>query len=448
MRDIRHIKAAHAAILAEQRALLDKGTLTASDRKQYDQCASQLLGIKAELATAVAAQDAEKSEAARLFAGGSVDPNQAASQTGLAAAGLSSTSGHATAPTRPSGRRFADLFPTAAGQMDRWGSAGEYLAVVGHGLHDSRLRADSMQGGQGSSGGFAVPTQLLGSWLDASLESEIVRARATTWAMTSSTLDVPALDDLDRSGGDTAGMTLRFEGELATMSPQAARLRKLRLHARRGAILLEASNDLVSDAPSFEANISGAMIRALGFGLDEKFLFGDGSGGPLGALVSPAAIIVAKEAGQTAATILYENLLAMFARLAPGAVARSVWIANPSTIPQLASLSLTLGTAGSHVPVMTSADGAFTILTRPVIFTEKAKTLGAQSDISLADFSAYAIGLRKEATLDKSQHVGFARDVETYRLQIRVDGQPTISGPITPLNGPTMSPFVTLAERV
>lgn len=352
------------------------------------------------------------------------------------------------------GRQFADLFPAASAQMDGW-TSGEFLNVVARGLHDSRLRAhsiedirlDSNQESIPSSGGFAVPTQLFGSWLDASLENEIVRPRCTTWPMTTATLDVPALDDLTRSSGSIAGMKLTFAGELATGTPQVAKLRMLPLRARKGMLFLEASNELLADSPNFEANISAAMVRVLSFGLDERFLFGDGSTGPLGALASPAAIAVAAEGGQTANTVTYTNLVSMFARLAPGSVARSVWVANPTTIPQLSKLTITIGTGGSHIPVMTEANGQFTILTRPLIFSEKMKPLGQQGDIALCDFSAYAVGLRREASIDKSQAVGWTQDKETYRLIIRIDGQPTLSGPITPLNGDTLSPFVVLAAR-
>jgi HK97 family phage major capsid protein len=134
----------------------------------------------------------------------------------------------------------------------------------------------------------------------------------------------------------------------------------------------------------------------------------------------------------------------MFSRLTPGSVSRAIWVAHPSCIPDLSTLSIAVGTGGSAIPVMTSADGSFTIMTRPVVFTEKMKTLGNRADIALCDFTHYAVGLRRDASLDRSQHVGFLNDLQTYRLQIRIDGQPTISAPIQPLNGATLSPFVVL----
>ncbi len=428
-------------------ALRGKRALNDAERAEFlalGERREKLQDDKAENDTLLAAAETEN-ERERNWRGAMPDPDGDASRAAARRAGfhVDGAFTEASAIMRPRGQRFADLFPQAAAQSDGWDTAGEYLRVVGRGLHDARLRADSMHERQPSAGGFAVPVQLLGTWLDASLENEIVRSRCTTWPMTSEELGVPALDDLDRSDGSIGGMALRFEAELGTMTPQVARLRKINLIARRGAIFLEASNDLVSDAPSFETNISAAMIRVLGFGLDTRFLFGNGAGGPLGALVSPAAIVISRA---SASHVLYDDVLGMFARLTPGSVARSVWVANPMLIPELATLSVPIGTGGTAVSVMTQADGKFYVLTREVIFSEKMKALGTQGDIALCDFTSYAIGLRKEATLDKSQHVGFARDVETYRLQVRLDGQPTIQAPITPLNGSTLSPFVVLGD--
>ena len=70
-----------------------------------------------------------------------------------------------------------------------------------------------------------------------------------------------------------------------------------------------------------------------------------------------------------------------------------------------------------------------------------------KGDIILADFSSHAIGLRTEISLMISPHVRFTTDELTFRLRVRMDGQPLLSSAITPVNGDTLSPFVTLAAR-
>jgi len=51
--------------------------------------------------------------------------------------------------------------------------------------------------------------------------------------------------------------------------------------------------------------------------------------------------------------------------------------------------------------------GKFTLLGKEVLFTEKCPALGAKGDLILADLSQYAIGMRKEIALDRSNVPGW-----------------------------------------
>lgn len=427
--------------VAETRGMTDdERTSFVAIGQELDILRGQQAETMRELQTAEHANEAERRGEAMI------DSDAVAAQRALARAGISPGAAMletGTGRLRPCGPQAVQMFGAAAATLDGWESPGEYLRCVGRGLHDTRLRAESQSGAEPSLGGFLIPGQLWGEVLDSSLESEIVRPRASIFPMLGRDLDVACWDDLDRSGGTIANVELQFPGEGTSATPQVAKLRALKLHARKGMIFCEAPNELIADAPSFDRNLTALLARALSFGFDNRFLFGDGSTGPLGALVAPCTIVIARDA---AGDITYDDLVEMFSRMTPGSIPRSVWVASPSTIPKLATLSIVIGTSGSHVPVMTQADGRFYILTREVVFTEKAKALGTQSDISLCDLTSYAIGLRREASLDRSAHVGFQRDVETYRLQARLDGQPMLASAITPLNGSTLSPFVTLGD--
>ena len=230
-------------------------------------------------------------------------------------------------------------------------------------------------------------------------------------------------------------------------SAQTAKTRKIELVAKKLGLLTEASNELLSSGVSFRDQLEETITRALGWFLDDAFLNGTGAGQPLGVLNDPALIAVPKQGGQAADTIQYENVVDMFARLHPALVEDAVFVVNPTTIPQLLTMSLVIGTGGTHIPVMTEAGNGFRMLGRDVLLTEKLPTLGDEGDILLAAFSQYAVGLRAEMSLDRSQHVGFARDVETYRGILRGDGQGKWSGAYTPKTGSTLSWAVTLAAR-
>ncbi|MBI2834767.1 MAG: phage major capsid protein [Acidobacteria bacterium] len=354
---------------------------------------------------------------------------------------------------RPTGRRFVELFGgQVALSRDGWTSPDEFLATLHAGLADPRLRPASVPGVHatatgrvGADGGFSVPTEFVAQWLDASLESEIVRPRATVWPMTSATRKVPGWDVSDSSSTLFGAFTGQWVNEGAEITEQTPELMSLTLTACKLALVTQLSNELVADGLGYDEQLSRAIVKAAAWYLDLAFLRGTGAGQPLGVLNAPCLITVAAEGGQVASTIVYENLTKMFARQANKQ--NSIWVANSTAIPQLAALSIAIGTGGSHIPVLTGRDGSFEILTRPVVFTEKVPALGSVGDIGLYDFSQYAIGLRQDMSLDRSAHAGFTRDTSYYRGLLRADGQPTWESAYTPYAGDALSPFVTVAAR-
>jgi len=329
-------------------------------------------------------------------------------------------------------------------------SFNDYLKTVHSGRYDERLGGgfrNAMTEGVPSEGGFAVPEEFAAFLMDNSLEGEIVRPRAQVWPMKSEVRKIPAWDGNDHSSSLFGGLSGVWLAEGSTATRQQGKLRLMQLTANKLACFSQASNELLADGMNFEAQLGNAMIKSLSWSMDYAFINGDGVGKPLGMLNGPALITVSQESGQAAGTIVYENLIKMFARLAPQCIKNAVWLANPTTIPNLLTLSIPIGTAGSAIPVMSESNGQFKILTVPVIFTEKVPSLGNKGDISLVDWSQYAIGLRKEVSLDKSNAPGWTEDITDYRTIIRVDGQDTWDKPITPKNGDTLSWCITLEAR-
>jgi HK97 family phage major capsid protein len=174
-------------------------------------------------------------------------------------------------------------------------------------------------------------------------------------------------------------------------------------------------------------------------------------GEPLGALTStnPAIVAVTKETGQATGTIVWENIIKMYARMLPQSLGSAVWVASIDTFPELATMALSVGTGGSAVWLNNGAQGpAVTILGRPVIFTEKTALLGTQGDISFVDFSQYLIGDRQTMSAESSPHYKFGNDMTAFRFIERVDGRPWLQSAITPKNsGNTLSPYVQLGTR-
>lgn len=314
----------------------------------------------------------------------------------------------------------------------------DFLTIVHSGRADERLVKCSMVEGVPDLGGFSVPEEYASFLLDKSLESEIIRPRATVYPMHALTRKAPAFDNSDRSDGLFGGFSGQWLAEGETGVKQEGKLRLLTLTAKKLACFTQASNELLADGVGFEEQLGNALIKALGWFLDHSFINGTGNGQPLGILRDPALITIGKESNQPAGTITYNNVVAMFARLSPASFNNAIWIANSSTITQLLSLTMTIGTGGVHVPVLKEESGKFTLLGKQVIFTEKCPPLGAKGDLILADLSQYAIGMRKEISLDRSNVPGWLQDLSDFRIIARVDGKGMWEKPITPKNGNTM----------
>jgi len=310
-----------------------------------------------------------------------------------------------------------------------------------------RFRAQMVEG-VSSAGGFAVPEPLAAKWLDDSLPNEIIRPRATVWPMTAETRKVPGWDNSDQSSSFFGGFAMEFLSETGTGTKQTGKLRMVTLTARKGAIFVDISNELKEDGQGFESQLEMAIKKSLGLGMDYHFLQGSGAGQPLGILSADSVIQVAKETGQAADTLNFQNVSKMFARMYPAGRSRAVWIANETCIPQLMTgMTVAVGTGGSWVNVFKESNGNFTLLGRPVIFTPNLPVLGDAGDLIFCDLSQYAIGLRRDLRLEKSNIPGWTQDLMSYRVIARFDGMPTWDAAITPKNGDSLSWCVKLAAR-
>src|SRR6266700_1475078 len=199
---------------------------------------------------------------------------------------------------------------------------------------------------------------------------------------------------------------------------------------------------------------AGELMNPSGVPAPVSVMNETGAGTPEGFINSPASVQQAAEAGQTAGTIVWENIVKMYARMLPTSLKNAVWVAAIDTFPQLATMALSVGTGGGPVwiggPNQPGSDGPpVTILGRPVIFTEKAPALGTTGDINFVDLSYYLIGDRQAVAVAASEHAFFQNDQVAYRIIERVDGRPWLQSALTPHNGSanTLSAFVQLASR-
>jgi HK97 family phage major capsid protein len=209
---------------------------------------------------------------------------------------------------------------------------------------------------------------------------------------------------------------------------------------------------LLEDASALGKYLRMAFASEFGFLLDDAIINGTGAGQPLGIMNAGSMVQISKETGQAAGTIVYENILKMWARLIPSAMSDAVWLVNGNCFPQLGQMSLAVGSGGSAVYVPAGGASAApygTLLGRPVIPIEQCQSVGTTGDIILANFrKGYLLGEKGGMQSDMSIHVRFIYDESVFRFVLRLDGQPMLRAAITPFKGSdTVSHFVRIETR-
>lgn len=314
------------------------------------------------------------------------------------------------------GKTYQELFGKKDETLDDQGFATfeEFIAAVRE-KRDTRLK--TLTTGDDEGAGYLCPPAYAAKLLDQALESEIVRPRATLWPMTTSALKVPGKKITSHATSISGVIAYWIDEEGDKDKGADPAFRMIELVAKKLAAYTKSSDELVADSKIPIANLIGpAFVDAIQFQLDYDFFQGDGAGKPLGIVNSPCLIQVPAETGQ-GKTILWENLVNMWASLYPAGQNRSVWMASQSTIPQLLTLSQAIGTGGTHYwPALREAKtGGMTLLTRPIIWTEKLPLLGQLGDILLADISQYVIGMRQQVRIESSNAPHFSTDIKDWR---------------------------------
>lgn len=296
-------------------------------------------------------------------------------------------------------------------------------------------------------GGFFVPEGLMPGLMTVQPDADPIAGLVQSVPMATPIVHINARVDKNHTTSVSGGLRVYRRAEMNDVTSSRMETEQIRLQAEglMGASFV--TEELMQDSP-----ISVAALISTGFNdefvsriLSER-IGGTGVGQFEGIKNSPALITVAKETGQAADTITYENLLNMFSRM--WRPAQAVWIANQTVIPQLGKLNQTVGTAGVPAWQPSARDGMpSTIFGRPVIFTEYCEALGDLGDIYFANWSQYLEGTYQGVQGAESIHVRFLENERTFKFLMRNDGRSWWRSTLTPRKGVELSPFVTLAAR-
>ena len=324
-------------------------------------------------------------------------------------------------------------------------------------VYSAETRATGMGESIPSEGGFLVQTDFASEILKKTYDTSVIfnRARKIPISGNSNGLKINYVDETSRADGSRwGGILLYWLEEAGTKTASKPKFGQIALSLKKIAGICYATDELLQDSSALGGIVTQGFAEELGFKLDDAMINGTGAGQPLGILNAPCLVTVAAETGQTGLTVIWENIMKMYAQFWSRSYANGVWYINQSVLTQLMSMTIPVGTGG--IPVWMPANLAqgrpnSTLMGMPVIAVEQCSTLGTVGDIILADMTQFVCITKGGLQSAQSMHVRFIYDEQVFRFVYRVDGQPIWSASLTPYKDASTSlplgPFVTLAVR-
>lgn len=297
----------------------------------------------------------------------------------------------------------------------------------------------------GADGGYLVPTEFASRIAELSLDHDAFLPRCDSYPIQGNSITY--ISDETTPWG-TNGVRAYWAAEAAAatatkpiVKPNTMRLNKL-------IALVPVTDEMLADGPYLGAKLVKLMGRSIKWKTNDAIVNGTGAGQPLGFSKGGALVVVNKEGGQAASTVLPANVAKMYAAMPADYLAGAEWLIAPDALPQL--MTMVLGNQAIWTPPsegFKQAPGGF-LFGRPISLSQTNQALSAQGDIYFVNFSAYETISKDGVQIAQSMHLYFDADSTAFRATFRIDGQPTFKAPIVQARGAqNLSPYVTLQNR-
>jgi HK97 family phage major capsid protein len=440
-KQLRELQARKAGLIRQARALTDRA---ATDNRDMDDAETAAFD---DLATQIAATSAAIDRESALIA----EEAQMAMTRDVPTGNVITVTDNREADPKH-GFKTVGEFMQAVFQAEKPGKSVDDRLLIGGGLGGGRGAAAPStfsNEGSGQDGGFLVPPEFSQQIFRLSLGEDSLLPLTDNVEISGNSMAFPK-DETTPWG--TNGIRAYWQGEASSAVATKPVLGLSTLRLKKLMALVPTTDELLDDANALTSYLPEKVADSIRWKTNESILFGAGNGVPIGALTAGATVTVAKETGQTAQTLLPQNLAKMISRLPPASFAKSVWIINNDVLPAL--FTLTLGNYPIYMPNGLSVGGIQvspygSLLGRPVFVSQHANTFSSAGDVLLVDLSYYQT-ITKAGGLQTatSMHLYFDADLTAFRTTFRMDGQSKLSAPISPAKGSaTMSPFIQLGAR-
>jgi len=249
-------------------------------------------------------------------------------------------------------------------------------------------------------------------------------------------------DSENQAQGYFGGIVPEWRGEADTFTAKSPKMRSVTLFSHKLGLFINLSREVIQDANGIASEVGSRMAFAIAQTFDAAILSGNGVAQPHGVISSPATVAYPRA---VANQVGWADVVGMLGKLHPAFVANSAWYANPSVMPYL----LQMADASSRAIWMPGGSAAAAspglLYGRPLFLTDKVPALGTKGDLVLADLSMYAVGIRQNISVERSESAEWYADLVSLRTILRADGTSLLDNAITPQNGTDLSAFVVLS---
>lgn len=305
--------------------------------------------------------------------------------------------------------------------------------------------------GIGSEGGFGIQTDIAGTMMESAATAGEILSRVDSYQVSggSNAVRWVDVDESDVSTTVFGGVQVYWAAEAATVTAKKPKLmeRELKLEKLMG--LAYVTYELEQDSSFYDALVTRAFNLAIQRELEANIVAGTGVGKPLGFLKGGSLVSVAKETGQAADTVIWENLSKMFNRQIDKTSSGLAWLTHPDAHEQFDFLQFPVGTGGVPVYLQGTSQGQLdTLKGKPILESDQCSALGDQGDVNLVDLSQYLLIYKGGVDTATSIHVQFLTAENCFRFIFRANGMPKKNAALTIKNSSNQrSSFVTLATR-
>jgi len=215
------------------------------------------------------------------------------------------------------------------------------------GIVDERLiklqNASGMNTGVPDEGGFAVQTDFAGLMMETAVTTGNILPLVDRYEIGGSSNGVKWVDIDETSVATTVygGVQSYWAAEAGTVTATKPKLIEKKLDLEKLMGVSYATYELDQDSTFVSQLMSNAFTTAIQRELENTIINGNGAGKPLGFLNGASTVSVAKESGQVAATVVYENIVKMYNRALNKT--NSLWLVHPDVQEQLDFLAFPVG---------------------------------------------------------------------------------------------------------